>query len=86
MSADTLPVIAAVVSRIVGPSRTPAEPTRDTHLGEGYLLDSVELLDVVIACEQAFGITFNEQVDFQPGTFETLGTLVDLVDRKRAAR
>ncbi len=84
MNTETLTVVAAIVSRIVGQARTPAQPARDTRLSQGYLLDSVELLEVVIASEQAFGITFDEQVDFRPGTFETLGSLVDLVERKRA--
>lgn len=78
--------IRALVARVAGPSRTPPESGPDTPLSEGgFWLDSVELLEVVVACEGEFGITFDATKDFGAGAFETLGTLATLVDGKRAA-
>lgn len=78
--------IRALVARVAGPSRTPAESGPGTPLSEGgFWLDSVELLEVVVGCEGEFDITFDATTDFTAGAFETLGTLATLVDGKRAA-
>jgi acyl carrier protein len=76
----------ALVTRVAGPSRAPVESGPATPLSEGgFWLDSVELLEVVVACESEFDITFDATRDFAGDAFETLGTLAALVDRKRAA-
>jgi acyl carrier protein len=81
-----LEAMRALVIRVVGPSRAPAESGPATPLSEGgFWLDSVELLEVVVACESEFDITFDATRDFAGDAFETLGTLAALVDRKRAA-
>jgi acyl carrier protein len=73
------------VTRVAGTSRAPAESGTDTPLSEGgFWLDSVELLEVVVACESEFAITFDATRDFESDAFATLGTLAALVDRKRA--
>ena len=77
--------VRALVSRIAGPSRTPAEAGPETHLAEGYWLDSVELLEVLIACETTFGIAFDATRDFDAGGFATLGALTHLVRSKLPA-
>jgi acyl carrier protein len=77
-----LDAIRSLVERIVGPGRTPANSGRETRLGDGFWLDSVELLEVVIACENEFGIVFDEARDLEGGALETLGTLTDLVRSK----
>lgn len=77
--------IREIVARVAGPGRIPEAVTRETRLGKGYLLDSVEMLDVVIACEAEFDIAFGEQ-DLNPSSFETLGSLTDLVRSKVAGK
>lgn len=72
----------ALIERVVGPDRTPPNAGADTRLSEGYWLDSVELLEVVIACESEFGIVFDETHDLKGDAFETLGTLTDLIRSK----
>lgn len=81
--AVVLATLADVVARVAGSTRTPSSVGRDTPLAEGYWLDSVELLEVLIACEAAFGITFDERRDFGGDSLDTLGSLVDLVQAKR---
>jgi acyl carrier protein len=87
VSADAILLATkAIVERVAGPARTPADSGPDTRLGDGYWLDSVELLEIVVACEQEFGILFDEARDFEGGSLDTLGSLAALVRTKRAAR
>ena len=84
--ADLLAATRAIIERIAGPSRTPPGIGPETPLADGLWLDSIELLEVVVACESEFGIVFDEANDLQSGVFDTLGTLTDLIRVKRAAR
>ena len=76
--------IVAIVTRVAGPGRTPEEVGAGTKLADGFWLDSIEMLDVVIACELEFGIVFNESQDLTPAALETIGTLTALVERRLA--
>ena len=72
------------LTRVAGPSRTPADSGPDTRLsGAGFWLDSIELLEVIVACEAEFGITFDAMRDLTGSALETLGSLADLVRSKR---
>ena len=76
--------LRALVARVAGPSRTPADGGPDTRLsGAGFWLDSIELLDVIVACEAEFGITFDATRDLTGSAVETLGSLADLIRSKR---
>jgi acyl carrier protein len=75
--------IQSLVQHVAGPSRTPESPGSATPLSDaGFWLDSVELLEVVVACESEFHITFDATTDFTDGAFATLGGLVDLIRSK----
>ncbi len=74
----------ALVERVVGPGRIPADAGPDTRLSEGYWMDSVELLELLVVCEQEFGILFEESRDFDAASLETLGTLTNLIRSKQA--
>ncbi len=79
---DVLKRIIAIVTRVAGDARTPERVGADTRLTDGFWLDSIEMLDVVIACELDFGIVFNESLDLTPAALETVGTLAALVQRR----
>ena len=75
-----------IVERVAGPSRTPPNSGPETRLsGAGFWLDSVELLEVVVACETEFGITFDATRDLADGALDTLGTLTELIRLKHLA-
>jgi acyl carrier protein len=75
-----------VVAGVVGAARVPADASADTALADGGLwLDSVELLQVVLAAEGEFGIVFEPGEDLVGHGLTTLGTLADLVRRRSAA-
>ncbi|HJX29416.1 MAG TPA: phosphopantetheine-binding protein [Thermoanaerobaculia bacterium] len=79
---ETRPSIAEAVSRLVG-SRAPlaqglAELPDDLRLGPGGLgLDSIALVELLLDCEQRFGIP--RPVGLLEGEPLTIGRLVDHV-------
>ena len=57
--ADLLERVQAIVTGIAGAERTPGDVGPDTPLGEdGFWLDSVDILEVLLACEHEFGTGF----------------------------
>ena len=75
--------LCVTVARVVGAPRVPADAGADTPLRDGGLwLDSMELLQVVIACEAEFGITFEPAEDLLGDGLETLGTLAGVIRRR----
>ena len=75
----------AIIERVTGPGRTPAGTGPDTPLADGFWLDSVEMLEVIVACETEFGVVFDESGDLDSGAFRTLGTLTALIRSKQSA-
>jgi acyl carrier protein len=80
-----LHTIRAIVEGVAGASRTPLDAGVETRLSEGFWLDSVELLEVLVACETRFGIAFDDARDLEGGALNTLGTLTELVRSKLPA-
>jgi acyl carrier protein len=80
---ETFVRTCAILERVAGPQRTPAHISRDTRLADGFWLDSVELLEVVLACEQEFGIVFSESGDLDASPMQTIGSLVDVIVKRR---
>jgi acyl carrier protein len=74
----------AIIERVVGRDRTPTDSGPDTPLADGFWLDSIELVEVLVACEVAFGIELDETSDLESGAFGTLGTLAALIKSKQS--
>jgi acyl carrier protein len=73
--------IQALVSRIAGPDRLPAQIESATPLGEGgFWLDSVEMVDLLVACEDEFGLVLDDQA-LAASALSSLGSLVEAVRR-----
>jgi acyl carrier protein len=78
--------LIAVVARIAGRERTPADAGPDTPLvGGGFFLTSVGILEVIVACEAAFDVSFDSELDLSRETLATIGTLAGAIERKLAA-
>ena len=60
MSDDSvLDRVQQIIVGVAGAERTPANAGPDTPLGEeGFWLDSVDILEVLLACEHEFGTSF----------------------------
>jgi acyl carrier protein len=74
-----------VVDKIAA-HRAPVDVGPETRLADDYWLDSIEMLEVLIECEAAFGVTFDERGDFDAGALRTLGSLTELLRSKLVAR
>ncbi len=77
--------VLGVVTRVAGPARTPPGAGPDTPLGDdGFWLDSVDLVEVVVACELEFSISFEGETDITREALATSRTLADLISSKSA--
>ena len=74
--------IRAIIERVAGPNRSPGEVGPDTRLGDDFWLDSVELLEVIVASEKEFGIVFDEAHDLDGEALATLGGLARVIRSK----
>ena len=82
----TLEQVAAIVARIAEPQHGSVVAGPDTPLTDGgFWLDSVQLLETIIACEDTFGVIFDPETDLTDESLRTIQTLFDLVRVKRTA-
>jgi acyl carrier protein len=86
MTADPLVErVRALVARMAGRERTPADAGPDTPLAEGgFWLDSVEMMELVVSCEEEFAVVFEGETDLTPETLGTVRSLADLIRSKGA--
>jgi acyl carrier protein len=76
--------VRAVIERTCGPRLGALKAAPSTPLADGFWLDSVDLLEVLVACETEFGIVFDESEDLTPERVATLQTLTNLIRSKLA--
>ena len=78
--------IVALAVGIAGHGRGPSSPDSLTPLGQGgFWLDSVDMLELVLACEVEFAVTF-EAVDLAGPALDNIEGLADLVLAKLTLR
>jgi len=76
-----------VVADIAGPARTPGTLGLDTLLRDGGLwLDSVALLELIVAVEGEFEVDFDPASDFSDGALESVGSLAAVIGQRLAER
>jgi acyl carrier protein len=76
--------VQAVVAQVAGPTRTPIDAGPDTPLGDGgFWLDSVDLVEVVVACESEFEVSFEGESDLTREALHSARALAELIDSKR---
>jgi acyl carrier protein len=87
MSADdVLERVLKLVAGVAGPERTPADADAATPLLEGgFWLDSVDLLETVLACEEQFGIELDRRADLAGDALVTVGGLATAISRRLPA-
>ena len=77
--------VQAIVAAVAGPLRTPAAAAPDTPLWEGgYWLNSVDLLEVMIACEHEFGVRFEVGAERTAEGLRTVASLAVMILAKEA--
>jgi len=82
IESSVLERVQALVVDIAGPDRTPPSVGPDTQLvNGGFWLDSVSMLEVIIACEAQFGIVFS-QTDLTRQSVATVRNLANLIESR----
>ncbi len=69
-NATVLGRLMALLGRIAGADRTPETPIREG----GFWLDSVALLELIVAAETEFGVEFDPTRDFDEAPLRTVGS------------
>jgi acyl carrier protein len=83
MDGDVEGRIARILSDSIVPGAELESLGPDTPLVEGGLaLDSVSLLELIVAVEESFGVTVEDE-DLSLELVATIGSLADFVRRKR---
>jgi acyl carrier protein len=76
--------VLALARDIAGP-RAPGDAGLDTPLIDGgFSLDSVSLLELVMACEHAFGIALEPTMDLTNDAVTSVGSLAAVIQAKLA--
>jgi acyl carrier protein len=79
----TLEDTRSILVSVLGIEDRADKLTPDTHLfGSLPELDSMAVVELVVALEQKFGVTFDDD-EVTGEVFETLGSLAALIDTKR---
>ena len=79
---EILTRIERLIAGIAGPERTPEHAGPDTPLGQhGYWLDSLDVLEVILACEREFGIVFEDGSSLNADALLSARKLAVLVGR-----
>lgn len=82
---ELLPRILALASEIAGPTGRPVSLGPETLLaGGGFWLDSVGLLELVLACEREFGVVLDPVQDLGPTTLRSVRSLASAIEAKLA--
>jgi acyl carrier protein len=80
----TVAGVLAEVARVVGADRVPAGAGPELLLSrEGLWLSSLELVEVVAACEEAFGVFLDPETDLTTDTLHSVGSLVATLEGAR---
>lgn len=86
MSADdaVLARVLEIVRRTAGVHRTPPGAGPDTPLRhDGFWLDSVDLLEIAVACAEEFSVEFDGVADLTPENLASPRTLAAVVRARR---
>jgi acyl carrier protein len=81
MTKDVESVVIAAIRRVAKMVDRDTPLTRETHLIEEEMLDSVELLQLVMELETTYGIEIPLE-ELAPENFESVGAVTALVTRQ----
>lgn len=85
MTDAVLQRVQAIVTAVAGDRRVPPGAGPDTPLGdEGYWLDSMDVLEVILACEQEFAMRLDQEFHLTADALQSARCLADLIRRKIA--
>ena len=75
--------VLQIVIAVAGPTRTPADAGPDTPLCDGgFWLDSIGLLETVLACEAEFKVDFDPTTEISRTQESTVRTLAAIIEAR----
>jgi acyl carrier protein len=78
--------VQTIINEIAGPERTPDDAGPATPLGDsGYWFDSLDMLEVILACEREFGAVFEAGTDLTADTLLSARGLAGLIRKRTPA-
>jgi acyl carrier protein len=77
---DVLVTVKEILASEVLVEVPTSEMKPDDHLRDGYGVDSLGFVELRVQCEERLGVTIPDEL-FSPENFETLGSVVSLVER-----
>jgi len=81
---DDVSRLVRILTRIAGPDRTPNRVEDQTPIhGGGFWLDSADLLEVVLACEETFSVDLDPATFFADQSVLTVARLMAAIDGAR---
>ena len=82
-NASALARVLDIVSQIAGPNRMPIDPGASTRLwGGGFWLDSIDLIELMLACDAAFGPVFASMPPSVMADIKTVGDLAAVIEAR----
>ena len=81
---DRLPEqVLAIVMSVAGPDRTPPTADPDTPLRDGgFWLDSLPMVEIVLACEAHFRVALDDEWDTSHEALFTARTMAEVIRGK----
>ena len=77
---DEMSRLVSILEEVAGPDRTPIRVGPETSINEGgFWLDSADLLEVVLACEEAFSVDIDPSTVVADGSALTVARLMNAV-------
>jgi acyl carrier protein len=77
--------LLALCAQMAGADRTPPDVGPETPLREGgFWLDSVALLELIVAAETEFGVEFDPRRDFDEEPLRTVGSFAACISARLA--
>ena len=77
--------VLSVVQAIAGTARTPPGAGHDTPLRDnGFWLDSLAMVEIVMECEATFGVVLDAENDLTSDALATVRSLAAVIRAKQA--
>ncbi len=85
MTSSTLDRVIGIIRQAAGSSAEESLDDTTPLIGSGMSIDSVAVLEILVALEKEFRIEIGADELLQAQALQTVGTLADFIESKRAA-
>jgi acyl carrier protein len=79
---EVVAVVLDLAAQVAGIRAAPGSGESTPLAEDGFWLESVGLLELVVACEERFQVTFEPDTDLTTDSLATVGSLARVVHRR----